>query len=101
MNMSISIRSRLLVVVTVFALCCGVAIANFGVPGFASTSMLVPFLSAASYTTIERDVDDKHADTGRVPTGAFAPGNIVVCRMGDGAAALNNAATAVFLDEFT
>jgi uncharacterized repeat protein (TIGR01451 family) len=32
---------------------------------------------------------------------AFTPGNIVVYRVGDGSAALSNAATAVFLDEYT
>jgi hypothetical protein len=32
---------------------------------------------------------------------AFTPGNIVVYRVGDGAAALTNSATAVFLDEYT
>lgn len=31
----------------------------------------------------------------------FMPGNLVVVRMGDGAASLNNSATAVFLDEYT
>jgi hypothetical protein len=31
----------------------------------------------------------------------FTPGNIAVCRVGDGAAALSTAATAVFVDEFT
>ncbi|MBS1712713.1 MAG: hypothetical protein JST30_00100 [Armatimonadetes bacterium] len=31
----------------------------------------------------------------------FTPGNIVVSRVGDGSAALNSAATAVFLDEYT
>src|SRR5688500_4424962 len=32
---------------------------------------------------------------------AFTPGNIVVYRVGTGAAALTNASTAVFLDEYT
>src|SRR5688500_16359451 len=32
---------------------------------------------------------------------AFTPGNIVVYRVGTGAAPLNNTATAVFLDEYT
>lgn len=32
---------------------------------------------------------------------SFTPGNIVVYRLGDGSAALTNAATAVFLDEYT
>ena len=31
----------------------------------------------------------------------FTPGNLVVARVGPGAAALNNASTAVFLDEYT
>jgi hypothetical protein len=31
----------------------------------------------------------------------FTPGNIVISRIGDGSAALNSAATAVFLDEYT
>ena len=31
----------------------------------------------------------------------FTPGNVVVVRLGDGSTALSNAATAVFLDEFT
>ena len=31
----------------------------------------------------------------------FAPGNVVVARVGDGAAALSGSATAVFLDEYT
>lgn len=31
----------------------------------------------------------------------FAPGNLVVVRVGDGSAALSNAATAAFLDEYT
>ncbi|MEY4926739.1 MAG: hypothetical protein RI894_1175, partial [Bacteroidota bacterium] len=33
--------------------------------------------------------------------GPFTPGNIVIARVGDGAAPLNNAAQAVFLDEYT
>ncbi len=32
---------------------------------------------------------------------AFTPGNIAVCRVGDGAVALNNTGTAVFVDEYT
>ncbi len=39
--------------------------------------------------------------TGGVHAAPFAPGNIVVYRIGDGSAALTNAATAVFLDEYT
>jgi len=35
------------------------------------------------------------------PAAPFAPGNIVVARVGDGTASLNSAATAVFLDEYT
>lgn len=34
-------------------------------------------------------------------TAAFTPGNLVVYRVGDGSAALTNASTAVFLDEYT
>lgn len=36
-----------------------------------------------------------------VATAQFTPGNLVVTRIGTGAAALNNASTAVFLDEYT
>jgi hypothetical protein len=35
-----------------------------------------------------------------VKAAGFAPGNLVVLRVGDGSAALSNAATAVFLDEY-
>lgn len=38
---------------------------------------------------------------GSALAGPFRPGNIVVARVGDGSAALTNAATAVFLDEYT
>jgi Carboxypeptidase regulatory-like domain len=38
---------------------------------------------------------------GQTFAAAFTPGNIAVCRIGDGAAALSNVATAVFVDEFT
>ena len=41
------------------------------------------------------------AQTTHRPQAAFTPGNIVVYRVGDGAAALTNAATAGFLDEYT
>jgi DNA/RNA endonuclease G (NUC1) len=37
----------------------------------------------------------------RVHAAAFTPGNVVVYRVGDGAAALGSTATAVFLDEYT
>lgn len=37
----------------------------------------------------------------RVQAAGFTPGNIVVYRVGDGAAALGSTATAVFLDEYT
>ncbi|HTF37712.1 MAG TPA: BACON domain-containing carbohydrate-binding protein [Blastocatellia bacterium] len=36
-----------------------------------------------------------------VPLASFTPGNLVIYRVGDGAAALSSAATAVFLDEYT
>jgi len=39
--------------------------------------------------------------TGAAVAAPFKPGNIVVARVGDGTAALTNAATAVFLDEYT
>jgi hypothetical protein len=35
------------------------------------------------------------------PTAGFTPGNLVVCRIGDGVSALTSSATAVFLDEYT
>ncbi|MEP7212326.1 MAG: carboxypeptidase-like regulatory domain-containing protein [Acidobacteriota bacterium] len=35
------------------------------------------------------------------PTAGFSAGNLVVCRVGDGSAALSSAASAVFLDEYT
>jgi Carboxypeptidase regulatory-like domain len=38
---------------------------------------------------------------GQTFAAAFTPGNIAVCRIGDGAAALTSAATATFIDEFT
>jgi hypothetical protein len=38
---------------------------------------------------------------GQTLAAPFTPGNIAVCRVGDGAAALSTAATAVFVDEFT
>jgi len=37
----------------------------------------------------------------RASAAPFAPGNVVVARVGDGAAALSGSATAVFLDEYT
>lgn len=39
--------------------------------------------------------------TVNINAAAFTPGNLVVCRIGDGTAAPNGSATAVFLDEYT
>ncbi len=38
---------------------------------------------------------------GQTFAAAFTPGNLAVCRVGDGAAALSTAATATFIDEYT
>ena len=39
--------------------------------------------------------------TSRADAAVITPGNLVIYRTGDGAAALSNVATAVFLDEYT
>lgn len=46
----------------------------------------------------KQEIESKEVSLGTIP---FVPGNLVVCRVGDGAAALTNAGTLVFLDEYT
>lgn len=52
-----------------------------------------------SDTRTRRDGRGKYRVTS--PAAAFTPGNLVIYRVGTGAAALNSNATAVFLDEYT
>lgn len=60
---------------------------------YALTALVLAFALAA-FTGLVQNTPVAHA-------ASFTPGNIVVVRIGDGSAALTNAATAVFLDEYT
>lgn len=64
------------------------------------TLNLLPFDRNAAAQS--RGIDGGKASSDqRVPEAAFTPGNLVIYRVGDGVAALTNAATPVFLDEYT
>ena len=64
-----------------------------------ATATLTPTSTATATATAT--ATPTNTPTATPTPGPFTAGNVVVCRMGDGAAALTSSATVVFLDEYT
>ena len=95
-------RIGLFFVITAFGLT--IAAAGTNAAGFSFVDSVKEFLGFAPTTQTSAPVTqtaEPNSAQPMAPLSAFTAGNVVVCRMGTGSAVLSNAATAVFLDEYT
>ncbi|MBV9242811.1 MAG: hypothetical protein JO314_12470, partial [Acidobacteria bacterium] len=69
--------------------------------GFVSIAVVVGFLVHRDDVSAQRARSGTRSISPNSPASAFAAGDLVVYRVGDGSAALSSAAAPVFLDEYT
>jgi len=93
-------NSRLSVRTLTVAVACTV-FAAVGIFAFPTTWSPIEFVFAAVYGFANVDTEKTIDPMAVSPAAAFTAGNLVVYRVGTGAAPLDSTATAVFLDEYT
>lgn len=78
-----------------------IAAAGTNAAGFSFMDSVKEFFGfAPAQTTAPLEQVAEPNSASMIPLSAFTPGNAVVCRIGDGSAALSNTAAAAFLDEY-